>query len=143
MVKTIRIYSKKKFFSGIFMVLLGGANLLTDILTDGVEVKGLILSIALFLFGFAALRRSLSEKLSREDWLEELDERNKMVELKTKSRSFQLTQAVSFVLTLTALVAGKLWDVDMLMGVGIGAALIYAVSIYSELSAFIYYEEHT
>ncbi len=85
----MKIYSKKKFASGIFMVLLGGANLLTDILTDNVEIKGLILSIALFLFGFAALRRSLSEKLSREDRLEELDERNKLVELKTKSRSFQ------------------------------------------------------
>ncbi len=143
MVKTIRIYSKKKFFSGIFMVLLGGANLLTDILTDGVEVKGMILSIALFLFGFDALRRSLSEKFSREDRLEELDERNKLVELKAKSRSFQLTQVVSFVLMLAALVAGKLWDIDMLMGVGIGAALIYAVSIYAELTASIYYDAHT
>ncbi len=113
----MKIYNKKGFASGIFMVLLSGANLLTDILTDGVEVKGMILSIALSLFGFDSLRRSLSVTLSRKDRLEELDERNKLVELNTKSRSFQLTQAVSFVLMLAALVAGKLWDINVLMGV--------------------------
>lgn len=139
----MKIYSKKKFVSGIFMILLGGANLLADILTDGVDAKGLILAIALFLFGIDALRYSLSKKLTREERLEELDERNQLIELKTKSQSFQLLQRSAFILMLAALVAGKVWDVELLIGVGLGAALLYAVSIYGELIASIYYEEHT
>lgn len=139
----MKIYSKKKLVSGILMVLLGGANLLVDILTGSVGAKGLVLVAALFLFGADAIRRSLSKQLTQEDRLEELDERNRLIELKAKSRAFQMLQGTAFVLMLVSLVAGKVWDMELLMGTGLGAAVIYAVSIYAELGTFIYYEKHT
>lgn len=103
----MKIYNKNQFIEGIFMVLLGAANLITDMIKQSVDMKGIILTTALFLFGFDALYRSLSRKLSRESKLEDWDERNRFIELKAKRKAFQITQAICFSLLIGAMVAGK------------------------------------
>ncbi|MCI8645575.1 MAG: hypothetical protein HFE76_01995 [Firmicutes bacterium] len=135
-----RIYNKKVFAFGVVMIGLGCLNLICDLVTDRIDVNGIILIVALFLFGSFATLRSLSRKLSREDKLDEMDERNQLIELKAKSRAFRLTQGTSFVLMLALLVLGKVSDYGVLLAIGAGLAFAFAISLFAEVFAFMYYE---
>lgn len=55
----MKIYNKKVFASGVFMVVLGVLNLMADGINHTVDANGLVLAAALFLFGFGAIMRSL------------------------------------------------------------------------------------
>lgn len=138
----MKIYNKNQFIEGIFMVLLGAANLITDMIKQSVDMKGIILTTALFLFGFDALYRSLSRKLSRESKLEDWDERNQFIELKAKRKAFQITQAICFSLLIGAMVAAKLTGYEGFTGIALGLALAYAISVFTNLFTAIYYEWH-
>ena len=123
------------------MIGLGCLNLICDLVTDRIDVKGIILIAALFLFGSSAILRSLSRQLSREDNLDEMDERNQLIELKAKSKAFRLTQGTSLVLMLALLVLGKVSDYGGLLAIGAGLAFAFAISLFAEVFAFMYYEE--
>lgn len=124
----MKIYNKKAFASGVFMTGLGVLNLAMDILNGSTDLNGIILVTLLFLFGFGTIMRSLSKRLTREDKLEALDERNQLIELKSKSQSFRLTQIISFLLMLVLLVMGKIsgYKNFITMGVGLAFALYQA-----------------
>ena len=82
----MKIYNKKNFRYGLWMTVLGVLMLLTSI-WKGFDIKGtVILAICLFP-GIGLLLRSLSRDMSREDKIAELDERNKLVEWRAKSRA--------------------------------------------------------
>lgn len=136
----MKIYNKKVFASGIFMVALGVINLVADIVNGKVDMKGIILISALFLFGLGTTMRSLSRKLTREDKLDELDERNQLIELKSKSKSFRLTQRISFLLMLALLVMGKVSAYEGFIAIGVGLAFSLAISMFAELFTYMYYE---
>lgn len=106
------------------------------------DMKGIILTTALFLFGFDALYRSLSRKLSRESKLEDWDERNRFIELKAKRKAFQIMQAICFSLLIGAMVAAKLTGYEEFTGIALGLALAYAISVFTNLFTAIYYEWH-
>ena len=86
--------------------------------------------------------RSFSRDMSREDKLEELDERNRLIDLKTKSRAFRLTQAICFGLMLLFLLMGKISGETLLISMGVGLAFAYAISMFTELFTYLYYEKH-
>ena len=94
----MKIYNKKVFFSGIGMIFLGTLNLFINLMQKDVDATTIILFIILGIFGLSAISRSLSRKKTKEDKLEVLDERNQLIELKSQSKSFQLTQNFSFLL---------------------------------------------
>ncbi len=100
------------------------------------------MTTALFLFGFDTICRSLSRKLLRESILEDLDERNQFIELKAKSKSFQITQAICFALLIGAMVAAKLTGYEGFVGIALGLVFAYAISMFTHLFVFIYYEQH-
>ena len=80
----MKIYNKHNFSLGLFFCLLGIAMLTVNI-RKGFDIKGsLILALCLF-FGIGILIRSLSAGLSREDKISELDERNLLVKIKSRS----------------------------------------------------------
>ena len=85
----MKIYHKHNFLSGLLMLLLGAGNLVLAF------KAGLIPGVATWLVliaGAICIYRSLSSKLSREDKLDALDERNQYVLLKAKSKAFQIVQ---------------------------------------------------
>lgn len=138
----MRIYNKRTFGYGVFSTALGVLNLLLCFRT-GFDGSGLLLALLLLLVGGGSILRGLSRDLSREDRLEALDERNRLVELKTKSKAFRLTQGISFGLMLVLLVLGKVLEERLLIGVGIGLASAYTVSMFTEVLTFCYYEKHS
>lgn len=138
----MKIYNKKTFVSGVFIAALGLLNLVTGLWT-GFDVGNIIIVSFLLVFGLNSMIRSFSRKLTREDRLEELDERNQLIELKTKSRSFRVTQGVCFGLMLVFLVMGKVSGENMFIAVGVGLAFAYAISMFTEIFTYLYYENRS
>ena len=138
----MKIYNKKTFAFGVFSAALGVLNAVTAALR-GIDAAGIVLVAVLLFVGAGAMMRGLSQKMAREDKLEERDERNRLVKLKSKSAAFRLTRAVCFGLMLPLLVAGKVTGTQALTAIGTGLAAARSASMVAELDAFYYYEKRT
>ncbi|RHV35492.1 hypothetical protein DXB59_10395 [Ruminococcus sp. OM05-10BH] len=98
----MKIYNKHNFSLGLFFCLLGIAMLTVNI-RKGFDIKGsLILALCLF-FGIGILIRSLSAGLSREDKISELDERNLLVKIKSRSTAFLWSEGICFLCLLACM----------------------------------------
>ena len=136
----MKIYNKKTFMSGEFLIVLGVPTLIINILEKDVDVNIVILAVTLSAFGFSSVIRSISCKKTKEDKLDELDERNCLIKLKVQSKSFQITQIVSFVLMFFLLVMGKVSGNKEFIIMGVGIAFALCVLMFSELCTSMYYE---
>ncbi|PWL88163.1 MAG: hypothetical protein DBY17_04330 [Oscillospiraceae bacterium] len=136
----MKVYNKKTFAFGVFSTALGVLNAVTAALR-GADAGDIVLIACLMFFGIGALLRGASQRLAREDRLEELDERNRLVELKSKSAALRLTQAVCFGLMLALLVAGKVSGTQALIAIGVGLAFALSISMLAELGAYFYCEK--
>lgn len=137
----MRIYNKKKFLFGVFMIILGGASLVIGIIRESFDIKSAIIDALLLLIGLGDTARSLSRQMSREDMVAERDERNKLICLKSKSRAFQVTQVMSCSLMLAFLAAGKISGYEGFIAMAVGLAFGVAISMFSELFTYWYYEK--
>lgn len=137
----MKIYNKKSFVEGIFMLVLGSLILAMDLINHTFELKGAVIIIALYFFGGGLVIRSLSLKFAKEDKLEKMDERNQLIELKTKSKAFRVTQTISFLLMLAFLVGGKISGHEGFIFMGIGLAVSFPISMFSEVFAYMYFED--
>ena len=137
----MRIYNRKNFAFGVFCTLLGAFNLALDLVTGEWSLYGALLVLLLLFFGVGAIGRSLSPRLSREDKLEERDERNRLVQLRARGLSFQMTQGIVFLLMAGALVAGKLPGAQSFIGIGVGMAFALSIAMFTELFAYFHYEK--
>ncbi len=136
----MKIYNKKSFVEGIFLLTLGALNLIMDSINHTFDINDAILIIALYIMGGGLIIRSLSLKFAKEDRLEKMDERNQLIELKSKSKAFRLTQTISFVLMLAFLIIGKVSGYDGFMSMGIGLAFSFSISMFAEIFTYMYYE---
>lgn len=136
----MKAYNKKTFAFGVFSTALGVLNAVTAALR-GADAGDIVLIACLLFFGIGAMLRGTSKRLAREDRLEELDGRNRLVELKSKSAAFRLTQAVCFGLMLALLVAGKVSGTQALIAIGVGLAFALSISMLAELGAYFYCEK--
>lgn len=136
----MKIYNKKVFFSGIGMIFLGTLNLFINLMQKDVDATTIILFIILGIFGLSAISRSLSRKKTKEDKLEVLDERNQLIELKSQSKSFQLTQNFSFLLMFALMIMGKISGNKDFITMGAGISFAFVISMFAEIFAKIYYE---
>lgn len=136
----MKIYNKKVFASGVFMVALGLLNLITSMMRQDFDINSIILMAALFVLGFGSIMRSISQRMAKEDKLEELDERNRLIALKSKSKSFRLTQIISFALMLALLIMGKVSGYEGFIAMGVGLAFAFAISMFTEIFTYMYYE---
>ena len=101
----------------------------------------LVLAVgALLLLGVSSLLRSLSPQLSRQDKIEEQDERNILVNLKTRTSAFRWTRLVSFGLMALLLVAGAATGEELLLAVAVGLAFSLTISFFAEFFSALYHE---
>ena len=136
----MKIYNKKVFASGVFEIALGLLRLIADIMKQDFSIKSSVLIAVLVVLGFGSILRSVSPRMAKEDKLEELDERNRLITLKSKSKSFQLTQIISFILMLALLVMGKVTGFEGFIAMGVGLAYAFTVSMFAEIFTYLYYE---
>lgn len=135
----MKIYHRKNFISGIGLVLIGLVLLL---LQEKAQVgwKDIVLIGACFFMGGGLLLRSTSGKFSKEDRLEEMDERNQLVLLKNRSRAFQIVEYGNLLLAAFFLAAGKIQGDKMLLYVGVGLSFSFSLCLFADLFAFLYYD---
>lgn len=136
----MKIYNKKTFVFGAFLIALGVLNVITNAVTKGFDIESILLIVALLALGAGSILRSASRKMAKEDKIEERDERNRMIEEKSKSKAFELTRIFSFVLMLILLVIGKVIDEKMLIAMGAGLAVAFSISMFTEIFTYVYYE---
>lgn len=138
------IYNKNGFVWGIIWTILGVARLALLVIapedSTAQLVKGLVLGIVMLILGVAMFRRAFSKQATREDRIEERDERNRLVTLKAQAR------------TSTVL----LWTIVVFMAVGFAGymatnnvawafvftvpAVFLIVYMFSIIGLTIYYE---
>lgn len=138
----MRIYSWKGFLSGVLLVGLATGNLAADVVHQSMDLRGLVLVIVLYGLGFSAILRSQSRKLTRQDRLEEQDERNQLIAFKSKSMAFTLTQGISLLLMIALLIMGKLSGHSILIAMGVGLAFSFSISMFTELFTYLHYESN-
>ena len=136
----MKIYHKKNFWAGVGMLALGILNLATALWRGQMEWSDWVLVLALVFLGGSSLLRGLSPKLAREDRIEEQDERNVLVQLKTRTSAFRWTRLVSFGLMLSLLIAGAVTGERLLLAVAVGLAFALTVSFFAEFFVALYHE---
>lgn len=135
----MKIYNKKNFRYGLGMTILGVLMLLTSI-WKGFDVKGtVILALCLFV-GIGLMLRSLSRDMSREDKIAELDERNKMVEWRAKSRALGIAELICVVCILISIVGMRIVK-DFFGGMLVAFGLMYTIMLLTELFTLLYYDK--
>lgn len=136
----MKICHKKNFWAGVGMLALGILNLATALWRGQMEWSDWVLVLALVLLGGSSLLRGLSPKLARQDKIEEQDERNVLVQLKTRTSAFRWTRLVSFGLMLSLLIAGAVTGERLLLAVAVGLAFALTISFFAEFFAALYHE---
>lgn len=136
----MKIYNKKVFVSGVFMIVLGVSNLIISILEKDIDASMVIVDVALFVFGLSSMTRSLSRKKTKEDKLDKLDERNCLIKFKSQSKSFQITQVLSSILMFLLLIMGKVSGTEEFIAMGVGIAFLLSISMFAEIFTSVYYE---
>ena len=90
----MKIYNKKGFFLGIFWVLLAIGCAVADLRRPDpnmlIRVRDWVLTVFVFLLGISSFWRAFSRSATREDRIEEMDERNRLVEIKSKAGCWTL-----------------------------------------------------
>lgn len=77
----MKIYNKKKFYSGMVFLILAILNLGALLFIEN-DIKGIVVTLMLFLVSIIDVYRSTSKKYSMEDRINENDERNRLMYLK-------------------------------------------------------------
>ena len=102
----MKIYNKKGLIVGVLWTAAGAFCLYQDAVDvhDFLpqQIKSVVLSLVMLVVGLTCLLRALSKSASWQDRIEELDERNRLVSLKTDS----LTRKVMGWARVAAMVAG-------------------------------------
>lgn len=135
----MKIYNKNSFIEGLIMTLLGLLLFITIFIT-GFNIKKFLLSTLLLSIGIGLIERSISKSMSKKDKIDENDERNQFILLKSKGKALQITQVCSWIIMLLLLIIGKINNNMMLISLGTGMMIIFTISLFTELFCNIYYE---
>lgn len=139
----MKIYHRKNFTFGLWSLLLAALNLALSLLRGNFDWKDGVLIAFLIFLGGGSLIRSTSEKYAREDKLEELDERNRLVKLKAQSAAYYISQLAVLCGAVLFCAVGK-WQESMpCVYAGLGLLGAFFVAILTEFLTWVYYDDHT
>ena len=140
----MKIYNKKGFGSGMFSLVVGLALLISMLATGNWRPKSVVLCVLCLLLGAGAVTRSLSRDKAVRDLIDERDERNILVALRTKSTCFTVLRTVLFVLCIACALGVAFHPVEearlILAGVLAVTGLLWFFSLVLELICSIHYD---
>ena len=142
----MKIYHKKNFAAGLFFTLLGIGFLVLFLVKREVQLKSLVCCVFSLLLGPGMLLRSLDRKLSYQDKIDERDERNILVKLRTKSTAFSIVQylliGVCVLCAIGAVLYGDNPDGQLALGgMLIVSGVVWFISLLAELFCGLHYEK--
>lgn len=140
----MKIYNKKGLVLGIFWTIIGGGGLALELIrpsgNTAVFVRDIVLFSLLLLFSIRQIVRAFSKSATREDMVEERDERNRYIKLKTGSTMFKVAQALLFVWTIGCAIAYGFYQDQIWVSGVVVAGLTLGLLFIIELIVGIHYE---
>ena len=138
----MKIYNKTKFADGCFFLVLGAALAGAIIWKREIDGKSVVLALIALVIGADALVRSLSRRLSYQDKVEALDERNIQVELRARSRTLSLLRGTLMAVLILSLIGALANPEGELVygGMMVVSGVLYTLSLFIELACSFYYE---
>lgn len=134
----MKLYNKKGLVFGLFWTILGVSVLVLELVrpsgNTAVFIRDIVLFSLLILFGVRQVVRAFSRAATREDMLEERDERNRFIKLKTGSTMFKVAEVLLFLWTVASMVGyGFTRDDIWVMGVlvsGLTLGLLFIIELF-------------
>ena len=131
-------YNKKGLVFGLFWTILGVSALVLELVrpsgNTAVFIRDIVLFSLLILFGVRQVVRAFSRAATREDMIEERDERNRFIKLKTGSTMFKVAEVLLFLWTVASMVGyGFTRDDIWVMGVlvaGLTLGLLFIIELF-------------
>lgn len=136
----MKIYNKRKFFFSLFWLAIGISIVILALIQGDLKFNDIFTAGCCGILGINGLGRSLSQRMSQEDKVEELDERNQLIELKSKRKAFQLMQCVLFFAGFLFAVLGGVYKNMTLGAAGITGAAMWVFSLMLDWLTYAYYE---
>ena len=141
----MKIYNKKGFGWGIFWTVLSISGLvLTFLKPDSLlmNIKHVVVYALLLIVGVAQIIRAFSKIATWQDQVEEQDERNQLVKLKSKAKSFQIVHWSLVVVSVAALIGSIMtknlvWESILVMSM-----LLWTFSLIVWFATEVYYDSH-
>ena len=142
----MKIYHKKNFATGLFFTLLGAAFIVLFLVRGNIEPKSVVFCVLSLLLGPGLLLRSFDKRLSFQDRVDELDERNILVKLRTKSTAFSIVQytllGVCALCAVGAIAYQRNPDGQLVLGgMLIVSGVVWFISLLAELFCGLHYEK--
>lgn len=133
----MKLCNKKGLVLGLFWTILGVSALVLELVrpsSTAVFIRDIVLFSLLILFGVRQVVRAFSRAATREDMLEERDERNRFIKLKTGSTMFKVAEVLLFLWTVASMVGyGFTRDDIWVMGVlvaGLTLGLLFIIELF-------------
>lgn len=142
----MKIYHKKNFATGLFFTLLGAAFIVLFLVRGNIELKSVVFCVLSLLLGPGLLLRSFDKRLSFQDRVDELDERNILVKLRTKSTAFSIVQYTLLGICALCAIGAVLYEKNpdgqlVLGGMLIVSGVVWFISLLAELFCGLHYEK--
>lgn len=142
----MKIYHKKNFATGLFFTLLGAAFIVLFLVRGNIEPKSVVFCVLSLLLGPGLLLRSFDKRLSFQDRVDELDERNILVKLRTKSTAFSIVQYTLLGVCALCAVGAIVYQRDpegqlVLGGMLVVSGVVWFISLLAELLCGLHYEK--
>ena len=139
-----RIYNKTKFNSGILFLLValfsGIATFLNASNMDMIKISLRIIFIIVSLsFAGTEIYRSLNKECTKKD-LQENDEREQMLNIKSKSAAFTATFTICFIIIAAMIIILALTRNIIFMGMLIGIGLVPLIMVITEIAGYLYHD---
>lgn len=136
----MKIYNKRKFYFSICLLLLAVSDFVLNVIQNSFDMNGSYVILCCAILGLHGCRRSLSKKMSQEDKIEKLDERNQWIELKSKRTAFQIMQYLLFGVGILFAMLGGFYKSVSFGIVAVTSTLILIATLLLDLVTYIYYE---
>lgn len=136
----MKIYNKRKFYFSLLWIVMAISLIVISLIQGNLDFKGIFAAACCSILGINGLGRSLSKKMSQEDKVEELDERNQLIELKSKRKAFQLMQCILFFIGVLFAILGGVYKSVPLGAVGVASAGMWTFSLVLDWLTYTYYE---
>ena len=142
----MKIYNKKGFWLGIFWVLLAIGCAVLDLRRPDpnllVRVRDWAVAVFVFLLGISSFWRAFSRSATREDRIAEMDERNRLVETKSKSPKLDIVYGTLFLLMVGGFTGFKMTASGVWFALLIIPGFLLGLFVLVHIFVKLYYDKH-
>lgn len=141
-----KVYNKRKLVSGITFLLLSILNIIATLsniynLNSLRVIKVITTTIICILFGLTEIYMSMNNKFISED-MKNCDERELLVRLKARSKSFSITFSIFLIIIAICLILLALTQNYFFGQILIGMSIAPIIMIITEIITYYYYNKH-